>query len=109
MKQFIVNILLRLVGLGLREELGIVDKGKLQKFLFMCTRDDGWKSYYTLRKKSLLSLLSLGTGYNNNYWEVVGRLKELSALSANINQELQRREQLIKKQKEEKEDNIESE
>lgn len=100
MKQFIVNMLMRLVGLNIREDLGLVDRGKLQKFLFMAAKDDGWKSYYTLRKKSLLSLLSLGTGYNNEYWEIVGRMKELNAMSANINAELQRRKELSQAEKE---------
>lgn len=97
MRQWIVNLLMRLVGLGLREDLGLVDRGKLQKFLFMAAKDDGWKHYYTLRKKSLLSLLSLGTGYNNEYWEIVGRMKELNAMSANITAELQRRKVLSEK------------
>lgn len=88
---------MKLVGLSIREDLGIVDKGKLQKFLFMAAKDDGWKSYYTLRKKSLLSLLSLGTGYNNEYWEIVGRMKELNAMSANINAELKRRKSIEEK------------
>lgn len=91
---------MRLVGLNIREDLGLVDRGKLQKFLFMAAKDDGWKSYYTLRKKSLLSLLSLGTGYNNEYWEIVGRMKELNAMSANINAELQRRKELSQAEKE---------
>lgn len=100
MKQQIVNLLMRLVGLNIREDLGLVDRGKLQKFLFMAAKDNGWKSYYTLRKKSLLSLLSLGTGYNNEYWEIVGRMKELNAMSANINSELQRRKVLSEQQAE---------
>ena len=100
MRQKLVNLLMRLVGLNIREDLGLVDRGKLQKFLFMAAKDDGWKSYYTLRKKSLLSLLSLGTGYNNEYWEIVGRMKELNAMSANINSELQRRKVLSEQQAE---------
>ena len=100
MEQFLVNLLMKLVGLNIREDLGLVDRGKLQKFLFMAAKDDGWKSYYTLRKKSLLSLLSLGTGYNNEYWEIVGRMKELNAMSANINAELQRRKELSQAEKE---------
>lgn len=94
MRQFLVNILVKLVNLNVREDLGLVDRGKLQKFLFMAAKDDGWKSYYTLRKKSLLSLLSLGTDYNNEYWQIVGRMKELNAMSANINAELKRRKEI---------------
>lgn len=104
MRQFLVNILIRLVRLNVTEDLGIVDQGKLQKFLFMAAKDDGWKNYYTLRKKTLLSLLSLGTGYNNEYWETVGRLKELKALSVNINAELQRRKSIQEKEKEKEEE-----
>lgn len=110
MKQFLVNLLMRLVGLNIREDLGLVDRGKLQKFLFMAAKDDGWRSYYTLRKKSLLSLLSLGTGYNNEYWEIVGRMKELNAMSANISAELQRRKTNSEKNKDlEKQKKIEVE
>lgn len=100
MRQFLVNILVKLVRLNIDEDLGIVDKGRLQKFLFMAAKDDGWKNYYTLRKKSLLSLLSLGVGYNNEYWETVGRMKELKALSININAELKRRKDLEEKARE---------
>lgn len=106
MRQFIVNLLLKIVHLNIKEDLGLVDKSKLEKFLFMAAKDDGWKSYYTLRKKSLLSLLSLGTGYNNEYWEIIGRLKELSAMSTNINSELKRRKELIKKEMEEKNEKL---
>ena len=96
MKKFILKLILKLTNLNLSENLGIVDKDKIQKLLFMSVKDDGWKNYYTLRKKSLLSLLSLGTGYNKEYWEIVGRLKELNSLSANISVELQRRKKLEK-------------
>lgn len=100
MKKILLKIILFLVPLNMSEQLGIVDKGKIQRWLFMSVKDDGWKNYYTLRKKNLLSLLSLGTGYNNEYWEIVGRLKELNSLSANINVELQRRKKLINNKEE---------
>jgi len=96
MKNFLLKIILKLSNLSVHENFGVVDKNKVQKWLFMSVKDDGWKNYYTLRKKSLFSLLSLGTGYNKEYWEIVGRLKELNSLSANINVELSRRKKLEK-------------
>lgn len=98
MKTILIKFLLKLLGLDTSEAYGLVDKSKLEKWLYVSYKDDGWKNYYTLRKKSLLGLLSLGTGYNNEYWEIVGRLKELQSLSANITKEKERREKLNKKQ-----------
>lgn len=94
----IIKFLIKLLGLDTSEAYGLVDKTKIEKWLYMSYKDDGWKNYNTLRKKSLLSLLSLGTGYNNEYWEIVGRIKELQSLSSNITKEKERREKLAKKQ-----------
>jgi hypothetical protein len=97
--KILIRILLKIFNLNISEDIGIVDNGKIQKFLFMAAKDDGWKNYYTLRKKSLLSLLSLGTGYNREYWEIVGRIKELKAMSVNVNSELSRRKEIEKKER----------
>jgi hypothetical protein len=46
-----------------------------------------------------LNLLSLGIEKNNEYWQIVGRMKELQALSVNITDEIRRREKSIKVKK----------
>jgi hypothetical protein len=99
MKNLIVKILVRLVNLNLSESYGVVDKQKLDKWLYVSYKDEGWKQYYTLRKKSLLQLLSLGVENNSEYWKTVGRMQELNALSTNINAEIKRRKKVIKAEK----------
>lgn len=99
MKNLIVKILIRLVNLNLSESYGVVDKQKLDKWLYVSYKDEGWKQYYTLRKKSLLQLLSLGVENNSEYWKTVGRMQELNALSTNINAEIKRRKKVIKAEK----------
>jgi hypothetical protein len=96
MKKLIIKILIRLVGSDISESLSIVDQDALNKWLYVSYKDNGWKQYYTLRKRSLLNLLSLGIEKNDEYWQVVGRMKELQALSTNINAELKRREKKLK-------------
>lgn len=96
MKKLILKILIRLIKLNISDNLGIVDRDKLNKWLYVSYKDEGWKQYYTLRKKSLLSLLSLGVEHDREYWEIVGRMKELTALSNNISFEVKSR---LKKKK----------
>jgi len=103
MRNLIIKLLARILKLNLSENLGVVDKGVLSKWLYVSYKDNGWKQYYTLRKKSLLQLLSLGMENDKEYWQTVGRIKELQALSTNINHELKRKEKAIKKEESEKE------
>lgn len=56
---------------------------KMQAWLADNYRAVGWKSYYTMRKKYLVNLLANGIE-GREYYEAVGRLKELRGLSANI-------------------------
>ena len=99
MKKLIVKLLVKLVNLNISENLGVVDQTLLSKWLYTSYKDNGWKQYYTLRKKTLLQLLSLGIDNDKEYWQTVGRIKELQALGTNINSELKRREKK-EKQKE---------
>lgn len=92
MKNLIVKLLVKLVNLNVKETLSSVDQSILSKWLYISYKDNGWKQYYTLRKKTLLQMLSLGIDNDKEYWQIVGRMKELQALSVNINQEVKRRE-----------------
>lgn len=96
MRLKIIKLLLKILGLDITESYSVVDRDKLRKWLYISYKDEGFKNYYTLRKKNIIGLLSTGTGYNNEYWELVGRLKELKALSVNINEEKNRRLSLNK-------------
>lgn len=100
MRKLLIKLLVKLVRLNISENLGLVDQGALGKWLYVSYKDNGWKQYYTLRKKSLLQLLSLGIDNDKEYWQTVGRMKELQALSSNINYEVKNREKKNKKQKE---------
>jgi len=102
MREFFIKILIKLTRINVSEKLGIVDKDKLNKWLYVSYKDEGWKQYYTLRKKSLLQLLGLGIEDKKEYWQVVGRLKELQSLSSNINHELNRRKKAQEKEREDK-------
>ncbi len=73
-----------------------INKDHLQKWLLTSFGDDGFKNYYTMRKKYLVSLLSLGIEGREMY-EAVGRLKELNALRDNIKSEHKRYETQQKK------------
>ena len=98
MNELFIKLLIKLTKLNISDNLGRVDRDKLNRWLYVSYKDDGWKQYYTLRKKSLLQLLSLGISDSNEYWKIVGRLEELKALSVNISIEMDR----IKKIKEKK-------
>lgn len=99
MKKIIIKILMRLVGSDISESLNVIDQSALNKWLYVSYKDNGWKQYYTLRKRSLLNLLSLGIEKDDEYWQIVGRMKELQALSVNITDEIRRREKRIKVKK----------
>jgi hypothetical protein len=80
-------------------ELEPIDSQKLQDWLFKSFEDEGFKHYYTMRKKYLMSLLGLGLE-GKEQWEAIGRLKELQGLAANINAEFNKRKKLTKKEAE---------
>ncbi len=94
MKKFIIRLLIRWAKFDGSVKLNTVDQEALRKWLYISYRDYGWKQYYTLRKKVLLNLLGLGIENNQEYWQAVGRLKELKVLGSNINIEIKRRKKI---------------
>lgn len=99
MKKILVKILTKLTNFNSFNDFGIVDESKISKWFYISYKDDGWKNYYTLRKRNILALLSLGVDRDEEYWQLVGRMKELKSLSANINLELARRKKKEAKSK----------
>lgn len=67
-----------------------IDAKKMQDWLWKSHKDEGFKHYYTMRKKYLMSLLSLGIE-GKEQAKALGRLEELKGLSANIKAEFTRR------------------
>lgn len=86
MKKFWIKFLLKLIKINIEKDLSEQNKESLEQWLFYCYKNNGWRQYKDLRKKNLLQLLALGIDKDEEYWQVVGRLKELEALNANINQ-----------------------
>lgn len=86
MKDLIKKYLLRFL-----EDIDItnVQPEKLYIFLKKLYNDDGYKSYYTVRKKYLMELLTTDLSEQQRE-QTLGRLKELKALSANIKTAYQR-------------------
>jgi hypothetical protein len=85
----IKKILLKLLGNSIYSPEPI-DSQKMQDWLFKSYKDDGFKHYYTMRKKYLMSLLALDID-GKERMKAIGRLEELKGLSANINNEFKRR------------------
>lgn len=67
-----------------------IDEKKMQDWLCMSFRDDGFKNYYTTRKRALVNLI-LWEDDKTKRAELQGRLRELGGLSVNITEEYQRR------------------
>jgi len=63
-----------------------VDVKKMQDWLYKSYKDEGFKNYYTMRKKYLVNLLLLDLSEKDRA-ETRGRLNELQGLSTNINAE----------------------
>jgi hypothetical protein len=87
----IKKILLKLLGNSVYQ-IDAIDKAKLDDWLFRSYRDDGFKHYYTMRKKYLVSLLTLDIGEKERI-KTIGRLSELAGLSANIKSEAKKRKE----------------
>ena len=62
----------------------------MQDWLYKSFNDDGFKSYYTMRKKYLVNLLLMDLSDKERN-RAQGRLEELKGLSTNINAEFKRR------------------
>ena len=86
------KLLLKLLGNSVYQAEQ-VDYKKMQDWLFKSYKDEGFKHYYTMRKKYLMSLLSMDIEGKERY-KTIGRLEELRGLSANINSEVKRRKEI---------------
>jgi hypothetical protein len=91
----IKKLLIKLLGNSIYN-LEPIDEQKMQEWLFKSYQNEGFKHYYTMRKKYLVSLLSLGIEGKEMY-KVLGRLEELKGISTNITAEFKRRKLETKK------------
>ncbi len=87
MKKIWIKFLLKLIKINIEKDLDPRSEKELKRWLFSGYQDNGWQQYHTIRKRSLLQLLSLGIEQDKEYWQAVGRIKELDALNLNIRQE----------------------
>ncbi len=87
----IKKVLLKLLGNDIYQPESI-DIKKMQDWLFICHKNDGFKHYYTMRKKYLVNLLLLDLS-DNERAKTQGRLEELKGLSTNINSEFKKRKE----------------
>ena len=91
----IKKLLLKLIGNDLYQPEEIEVK-KMQDWLFKCHKDEGFKSYYTMRKKYLVNLMLLDLTEKERA-DARGRLNELRGLVNNINAEYKQRKLAIEK------------
>lgn len=89
MKKILIKILLKIIG---EDPFSVeaVDLKIMQNWLFDSYKNNGYKQYYTLRKKYILNELGVGME-QKDYWKKIGRIEELKALNENINTEVERR------------------
>lgn len=85
----IKRILLKLIGNDIYQA-ETIDVKKMQDWLWKCYKDDGFKHYYTMRKKYLVNLLLLDLS-DKDRAKTQGRLEELKGLSTNINAEFKKK------------------
>ena len=87
--KFIYKIFLRLFG----EEYLLakdINEKEINDWLFEGYGNRGFKAYYTIRKKAIENQMSLGLK-DREYWEMVGRVKELKTLTRRVDDEFERR------------------
>lgn len=89
MKKLLLKLLQRLLFDDVVPVDG-VDMAKMTQWLFKAYEDKGFRSYYTLRKKTIKDVISLGVS-RKDYWRSIGRLEELKALSENVKTEYARK------------------
>ncbi|MCX6822226.1 MAG: hypothetical protein NTW30_05630 [Candidatus Aenigmarchaeota archaeon] len=89
MKRLLLKILIKLIGEN-PFVISSVDTKVMQDWLYSSFQKEGYKQYYTLRKKFIQNELTIGMK-EAEYWKRIGRIEELRALNANINQEAERR------------------
>jgi hypothetical protein len=85
----IKKILLKILGNSIYNPEPI-ELQKMQDWLYMSYGNDGFKHYYTMRKKYLINLLALDIEGKERI-KTIGRLEELRGLSANIKAEFKKR------------------
>jgi len=61
----------------------------IRKWLMDSYGNRGLKGYYTIRKKAIETQMGMGLE-NREYWEMVGRVKELKTLTRKIDEEAKR-------------------
>jgi len=83
------KLLLKLLGNSIYTPEPIEAK-KMQTWLWKSFEDDGFKSYYTMRKKYLVNYLTLRLK-DEDRMETRGRLLELQGLKTNIEAEFKKR------------------
>jgi len=83
------KILIKILGNGIYQPEAIETK-KMQDWLYRSYKDDGFRNYYTMRKKYLVNLLLLDLK-DSERLKAQGRLDELRGLSTNINAEFKKR------------------
>lgn len=93
----IKKLLLKFLGNDIYQPEEIEAK-KMQDWLYKCHKDEGFKHYYTMRKKYLVNLQLLDIS-DKDRAEARGRLNELKGLSVNINSEFKRRKEEKKEDK----------
>lgn len=97
MKRLINKILIKLLGDNIYTPEKI-ELEKMQSWLYKSYKDQGFTSYFTMRKKYLINLLSLGLE-GKEQQRTIGRLEELRGLATNIKTEFnnKKKEELEKK------------
>jgi exonuclease V gamma subunit len=90
MKKLLLKFLINLIGEN-PFSISTVDTKVMQDWLYMGFKDEGYKQYYTLRKKYIQNELTIGME-DKEYWKRIGRMEELRALNENILSESKRRE-----------------
>jgi hypothetical protein len=90
-----IKLLLKLLGNKIYQPEP-VDEKKLRDWLYKSYADDGFKNYYTMRKKYIVNLLLLDIPTKERL-KAIGKLEELRMLSVNVNSEWKARKDRAKK------------
>lgn len=83
------KLLLKLLGNSIYQSKP-VDIKKMKDWLYLSYKNEGFKHYYTMRKKYLVNYLLMDLSEKQRT-EARGRLLELQGLSTNINSEVNNR------------------
>lgn len=91
------KLLLKLLGNSIYQP-ELIDTKKMQDWLWKSYKDEGFKNYYTMRKRYLVNL-QLQRLSDQDRLETRGRLLELQGLASNINSEAKKKKLETKKGK----------